>query len=424
MRKKLLLRYLLLCLLLFFSAGWSVLSFRSELWMGFAGGLLMFVTCAAYAWYIMTVPLRAIHNYILNKCGTAGGGLQSSYVGIYETERVLDDLMANCREQSFVEAGRREFYELVLRQVQTGVVACAKDGRIEWMNRSAEELLGVLRHVDAAWLDETLGTERVVLLNWRNHNREVLLARLPFREGNEDKLLFTLRDVRHVLEIKQQESWKSLSRVLTHEIMNSMTPILSLADTLALRASESDAPDAATILHLQQGLEVIRRRGHGLLDFVNNYRQLTRVSPPQMDLISADELFDGLCCLFPMPFIEFVQPYRKFAFRADRAQLEQVLINLIKNALEAATVPDSPVSVMLERNAAHREVCISVRDSGQGISQAEQEHVFMPFYTTKPGGTGIGLSLCKQIISNHGGDILLHSVQDKGSCFTICLPWN
>ncbi len=160
------------------------------------------------------------------------------------------------------------------------------------------------------------------------------------------------------------------------------------------------------------------------MEFVDNYRTLTRVPPPQMADINADDFFAHLRRLFPEAFMDFEQPYRNFSFRADRAQLEQVIINLVRNAVEAATEKNSPVSISLSRSVEHREVYISIQDHGQGIATAELEHIFMPFYTTKKGGSGIGLSLCKQIINNHGGDILVHSVQDRGSRFTICLPYN
>ncbi len=159
------------------------------------------------------------------------------------------------------------------------------------------------------------------------------------------------------------------------------------------------------------------------MEFVDNYRTLTRVPPPQIADINADEFFVYLRRLFPETFMDFEQPYRNFSFRADRAQLEQVIINLVRNAVEAATQKGSPVSISLSRSVEHREVYISIQDHGQGIATAELEHIFMPFYTTKKDGNGIGLSLCKQIINNHGGDILVHSVQDHGSCFTICLPY-
>ncbi len=415
--------YALLCLAMLGCGGWMAWSIERELWMSLAVSIAVFLAAAIFVRYASLSPLRALHHYILNKYPVEHNEpqLPAAFTNIYATERSIDRLMENYRAQIFAEAGRLQFYELVLRQVATGVVACTREGRVLWMNRSAEEQLGVIKHVAASWLEEA-EAERVVRIERHNHRRECLLTRIPFSEGDEEKLLFTLRDIRHVLETKQQESWKSLSRVLTHEIMNSMTPILSLADTLAERASETGAADSG-LRQMKQGLDVIRRRGKGLMDFVDNYRRLTRVPPPQLETIAADAFFADLRKLFPEAHIDFEQPYLNFAFRADRPQLEQVLINLIKNALEAGLHPASPVSVALTRSVERREVCLHVQDHGRGIAPAELEHIFMPFYTTKHGGTGIGLSLCKQIVSNHGGDILVHSVQDKGSCFTVCLPY-
>ncbi len=372
MKKYTMVRYVLLFLALLFCGGWTSWSIERELWMSLAVSLSAFAMTAAFTYNTFRAPLRAIHHYILNKYQPGRPPLSisptSSFIDIYATERMLARLMANYRTQVFEEMGRQQFYELVLRQVETGVVACSKAGKVEWMNRCAEEQLGVLKHIPENWMDNREEAERVVHLEHHNHRRECLLTRIPFREAEEDKLLFTLRDIRHVLETKQQESWKSLSRVLTHEIMNSMTPILSLADTLASRTDEADASDTATVLQLRQGLEVIRRRSRGLMDFVDNYRRLTRVPPPQQERIGADDLFNNQRKLFPASHINFEQPYRNFCFRADRTQLEQVLINLIKNALEATEQPESPVSITLNRNVEQHEICIHIQDHGRGIA--------------------------------------------------------
>ncbi len=381
-------RYAITCILMLLSGAWAAYSAAGQLWISTSISLLFFC-------FLMSI------NYF---------SLEKNF------KRRREQHTTRPESSSVISPTREQFYELVLRQVATGVVSCNKQGKVEWMNRAAEDQLGFIAHIDAEWLNEKAGSERVIQLHRHNHHRECLLTRIYYKEGENHKILFTLRDIRHVLEAKQQESWKSLSRVLTHEIMNSMTPILSLADTMVERANTEETA------HIKRGLETIRRRGKSLLDFVNNYRKMTRIPTPQPEDIDADEFFRHLRGLFPQPFIVFEQPYKDFCIRADRTQLEQVLINLIKNAMEAEKSAESPIEVSLSRNLEHHKVCIHVQDHGQGIASAELNNIFMPFYTTKANGSGIGLSLCQQIIGNHGGDIRVHSVADHGSCFTVCLP--
>ncbi len=387
MKHQTLLRHAAICSLMLLCGVWAAYSIAGHLWISSGIALLFFSALVFTAYFNLTKNNKRRREH-------------------YDPRENKGD----------ITPAREQFYELVLRQVATGVVSCNKQGKVEWMNRAAEDQLGFIAHVDAEWMDEKSGCERVIRLHRHNHHRECLLTRIYYKEGSTAKVLFTLRDIRQVLEAKQQESWKSLSHVLTHEIMNSMTPILSLADTMVERANTEETA------HIRRGLEIIRRRGSSLLDFVNNYRQMTRIPVPQPKEIDADEFFKHLRGLFPQPFIAFEQPYKDFCIRADRTQLEQVLINLIKNAMEAAKSPESPIEVSLSRNLEHHEVCIHVQDHGLGIAGAELNNIFMPFYTTKANGSGIGLSLCKQIIGNHGGDIRVHSVADHGSCFTVCLP--
>ncbi len=420
-----LLRYAALCLVLLGSAGLSFWSLERGMWFSLGAALAVFFTAAALVHRLLTAPLRALHHHLLNRC--PGGPRETARAARFPdkltaTQAAIDGVLEHYRAQIFSEAERGRFYELVLDRVHTAVVACTAHGRVEWMNRSAEEGLGMLHTAPEEWMRRTDEGERVVHIERHHRRAEYLLTPIPFRLGDEQKWLFTLRDIRHVLEVRQQESWNSLSRVLTHEIMNSMTPILSLADTLTVLTPDGAAPDAATYEKMRQGLRVIKRRGQGLLDFVDNYRSLTNLPPPQPTLIGADELFADLRRLFPAPHIDFDQPYKGLTFRADRTQLEQVLINLIKNACEAGTRPDSPVSICLARHLETGEVLIHVQDHGRGIPDSERAHIFVPFYTTKPGGSGIGLSLCRQILTAHGGDLQVHSVPGRGSCFTVHLP--
>lgn len=262
---------------------------------------------------------------------------------------------------------------------------------------------------------------------WRDREMEAMIGELSIAMEN-----FRTR----VIERNEIESWQKLIRVLNHEIMNSITPILSLSETLSrLDASEENYAD------MQQGMQTIHRRSKGLVEFVENYRKLTRIPAPVLKPTSVRELLTHLQQLFPEPYIEIRLPESDLVIMADKAQIEQVLLNLIKNAIEACTNVEEP-SITVEvatgmppythsgshstsghglPEAADSHRCtIAVTDNGCGILPDSLSEVFVPFYTTKPGGSGIGLSLCRQIISRHGGAITASS-SPSGTCFTVVI---
>ena len=225
------------------------------------------------------------------------------------------------------------------------------------------------------------------------------------------------------------EAWQKLIRVLTHEIMNSITPIISLSETLSERGvpvALKDARGEKEYAVMLQAMQTIHRRSKGLLGFVENYRRLTRLPAPVCASVSVRELFTDLQKLFPDETIHFELPPSEKTLDVDRAQIEQVLINLLKNAREASARREEP---KIEVKAAFApkvtssltswRCTITVRDNGEGILPEVQDKIFVPFFTTKIAGSGIGLSLCKQIMNQHGGNISVYSEPGKGSCFTL-----
>ena len=225
------------------------------------------------------------------------------------------------------------------------------------------------------------------------------------------------------------EAWQKLIRVLTHEIMNSITPIISLSETLSERGvpeALKDATGEKEYAVMLQAMQTIHRRSKGLLGFVENYRRLTRLPAPVRTIVPVHELFADLQKLFPDQTIHFELPPSDKSLDVDRAQIEQVLINLLKNAREASArreVPKIEVKASfapkVTSSLSSWRCSITVRDNGEGILPEVQDKIFVPFFTTKTAGSGIGLSLCKQIMNQHGGNISVYSEPGKGSCFTL-----
>ena len=211
--------------------------------------------------------------------------------------------------------------------------------------------------------------------------------------------------------------------------MNSLTPIISLSETLSERGVPVTLKDAAgekEYAVMLQAMQTIHRRSKGLLGFVENYRRLTRLPAPVCASVPVRELFTDLQKLFPDETIHFELPPLEKTLDVDRAQIEQVLINLLKNAREASARRETPkieVKAVFAPKVTSPltawRCTITVRDNGEGILPEVQDKIFVPFFTTKTAGSGIGLSLCKQIMNQHGGNITVYSEPGKGSCFTL-----
>ena len=274
-----------------------------------------------------------------------------------------------------------------------------------------------------------------------------LSFRSEYRNGALEEMIQELREAMRLYRIRtmdanEVESWQKLIRVMGHEIMNSITPIISLSETLGNRSVDENSYG-----YMQQGMQVIHRRSKGLLEFVENYRRITRIPTPVKEIVSLSAMLGGIAELFPQNYIRFAHPTTDSSagivhsaagvtgatsssnvlkevvsssdvlLRVDRNQIEQVLINLIKNAVEACSQVENP-EIQVKVSVAD-DVTISVSDNGPGILPQVMEQIFIPFFTTKDGGSGIGLSLCRRIMQLHGGNITASSTPGQGSCFSI-----
>lgn len=243
-----------------------------------------------------------------------------------------------------------------------------------------------------------------------------LSFRSKYRNAQMEELTDELREAmrmykKRTMEANEIESWQKLIRVMGHEIMNSITPIISLSETLSTREVEYS--------RMQQGMQVIHKRSKGLLEFVENYRRITRIPAPVKEKVRLTELLNSIAELLHHEYIQFAAPVPDISIKIDRTQIEQVLINIIKNAIEACTDTPTPL-IQVETSVSDTgTVSITVSDNGPGILPDVLDKIFIPFFTTKESGSGIGLSLCKQIMHLHGGNITVNSTPEQGSKFTL-----
>lgn len=308
------------------------------------------------------------------------------------------------RQRLQSEAIRQHYYEQVLDEVDTGVLVCREDGEITWQNRASILMLGSMHGLPQEWI----ATRSAHKVTHTHHNTvyEMLVCSRKFVLDRQTYRIISLRDIHEVIEETEIEAWQKLVSVLTHEIMNSLTPIIGLSESAEGMDERADS-----------ALAVIHRRSKGLLEFVNNYRKLTRIPQPQMESVPVQEYFNDLEQFYGDRIRCNVSPSALKVY-ADPRQLMQVLVNLVKNASEASNgVIELNASRMADGN-----IEISVRDYGHGILPEVMDSIFVPFFTTKPQGSGIGLSLCKQIVKQHRGRLQVKSSPGHGSTFTIVLP--
>jgi signal transduction histidine kinase len=240
--------------------------------------------------------------------------------------------------------------------------------------------------------------------------------------------LVSIQNIRSELQLRELEAWQNLTKVLRHEIMNSITPIVSLIGTMKIIVDNEievhDDQSRESVEDLQEALRTIEKRGNGVMDFVNAYRDFTTIPKPSKKYLTIDELLKSTIAL-TSPELEKMDVDFKveieggFSVFADPSLMEQVLINLIKNASEACAKENSCVE--LRAYQTNERCIIEVEDNGMGIENEALSKVFIPFFTTKKTGSGIGLSLSRQIVQMHGGEITVKSEINKGTTFRIVL---
>ena len=334
---------------------------------------------------------------------------------------------------------QERFYGQMLDHVQTGVVVIESDkevpsiheGRVIYCNSTALNLLGLatfghirqLRTISPA-LEEAFRNvsdnreERSEYYNESGQKRISLTASSASIGGKAVKVV-AFNDISNEMAENEQESWTKLIRVLTHEIMNTVTPIASLSDTLSEYIGNSE--DSEYNSDIRSGLETISQSSKGLIKFVESYRNLTRVAAPVRKAFLVRELMERVIQLTGQQAeeqgvrLEFTEKAEDILLYADEGQISQILVNLVKNAIQASA---TSVEIVAEMDLAEN-VIIHVINNGRPISKESQEEIFVPFYTTKQEGTGIGLSLSRQIMRLHNGTLRLTRSDLQSTVFTL-----
>ncbi len=344
----------------------------------------------------------------------------------------INSTICEFREKLLQQEMQYGYFDTLLNTVEACLIVVDEVGKVVWMNRTAINTLcgfritniQMLASINADLPKEMLtmmpGAQKLIHLDIREKKMSMSLSMVKYYRKGQYFRLFSMQNMRSVLQENELDAQKKLISVLTHEIMNSLTPIISLSETLCNSWEAGSADEEDTLM----ALKAIHRRSDGLLKFVENYRRLSKLSAPVLKPVEIGKIIADLQHLFGDEYFHYDVADPSDTIPMDYHQMEQVLINLLKNAQEAVADKASKASVTIHAfaNRPERIYIIEVKDNGCGILPDVQEHIFIPFFTTKNNGSGIGLSLCRQIVNNHGGTISVKSSTDLGSTFTVELP--
>ncbi len=356
------------------------------------------------------------------------GGLGSSFD---ELKTAFNEVLDAFRLARAEKEEQARYLQTVVQHIGVGLLVFDGNGRVSLINNAAKRLLGVPRLGEIAALARVSPGLAATLKNLGPRGRDLVrfgetqlaLHASVFRTGDREHTLVALQDIGPDLDEKETEAWHNLIRVLTHEIMNSITPIASLAATADGMLKEG-GPDGETAEDIRTAVGTIQRRSEGLLQFVETYRGLTRVPAPSFEIVPVAGLFARVEQLLGPQFAESgVELHTRvdppgLELTADPGQVEQVLINLLSNAREATESGDGG-RVDLSAHLVRGKVVVEVADNGPGIVEEALGKLFIPFFTTKQNGSGIGLSLCRQIMRLHRGSISVRTRPGERTVFSL-----
>ena len=355
----------------------------------------------------------------------------------------LNTLNSGIQKIYLQNQAQEQYYKEILNQAEIGILTFNNRGHILFSNPKMEKLLNYkpLNHikqiqlVDQGLFDifKNIKPFERKLFQLSNERESIQLA-IKSSEiiSNKEVLnLITVQDIKNELDKKETDSWIKLIRVLTHEIMNTVTPITSISASILNYYKDKDeiVPleqlDESKIRMTAKGLEVIKDQGNDLMSFVQSYRSFLNVPAPDKILINVEKLLEKVLVLMTqnqndhVVDITMTNPEENIEIYADEKLITQVLVNLSKNAIQALNGIENAKLELIAGVTESGKKYITVKDNGPGIPPEILQQIFVPFYTTKSDGTGVGLSLSKQIMHLHGGNLTVHSVPDKETVFTL-----
>ena len=355
--------------------------------------------------------------------------------------RGFNDINSTFKVISKERETQYQYLQKILELVDTGILSYDhQSGETGWMNESLKKMLGIpylktihsLEKRDQLLYQEIIllrpGEGKVVQLSKDRNIIKVLLSATAFQTDGKIYKLIAFQNVDEALDENEAKAWQKLLGVMTHEIMNSVAPISSLADTLKNRlqlASKHIEDKEGTVEDLELGIITIKRRSEGLLKFAETYRNLNKITTLNLTRVYVRDLFENLFRLMQPSLqqknidIDVILKDPELMIEADVNLMEQVMINLLVNAMEAVKDQGQPHIVLSAYKTAKQKVTIKISDNGSGIPADVLDNIFIPFFSTKKSGSGIGLSLCRQIMMLHKGNVQVQSTEGEGTAFLL-----
>jgi signal transduction histidine kinase len=369
-------------------------------------------------------------------------------VSVRQLRRAFNQINTTFKQLSSEKEEQYQYLQSILELVDTGILSFNHAGDVGWMNESFKKMLNIpyIKNIGGIEKRDPAVYEAIVRLNSGDHqlvkihDKVVLLAKTTFQSHNQTTHLIAFQNVNSAIEDTESQAYQKLLRVMTHEIMNSVAPIASLAETMETRMRNNlqKLPHQPSLADLQQtqqmaedvleGMSVIKKRSENLLKFADTYRQLAKVSITSFSTIQVCDLFETVEILLENKLeqnhIELDVILKDFSMtlEGDIALIEQVLINLLINAIDAVKEVENPLIKLSAYKNQDEKVVIDITDNGTGMSEDMIEKIFIPFFTSKSHGSGIGLSLSKQIMGLHKGSITVQSKEGIGSIFRLTFP--
>ena len=360
-----------------------------------------------------------------------------------DLSEIFSEIIKAFRNIKIEKEAQLQLLQVIIDQINVGIVAVKDRHQIVFINKKATDLLSIpglkTWNIDIPLIYKI--DEEVKAM--KSYGKKLLelqigdeIKQLAFHVNRtisleEDLLLMTFHDIRSEIEQKEIEAWYKLIRILTHEVMNSVTPLSSLTETILmlLQDKEGNPKDISQISNeeitdIRNSLKTIQGRSEGILEFVDAYRRLTNIPHPEFEELLLGELFENVENLFSGELnqkkIELTVWIQNdlLSITADKHLMEQVLINLISNSIFALESMNKP-AIEIRAFPDKRQTIIEVTDNGKGIDPDKIDKIFIPFFSTREGGSGIGLSLSKQIIYLHHGRLKVKSSPGKGTTFRI-----
>ena len=360
----------------------------------------------------------------------------------------FNEILKKFREIRADKEAQHQYLRTIVQHIGIGIITFDKEGEVQIMNNAAKKLLDVklIKNINqigkdyptllTSFSDLKTGGRDLIKINKNDDEVQLAIYAIELSLLGKAFKLVSIQNIQSELEEKEMEAWQNLIRVLTHEIMNSVTPISSLAATVETELDEflQEGGDVTEIKNDQiedfyLSVKTIHNRSESLIKFVSDFRNMTRIKLPELEETKVNDILEHVTMLLKPDFEKHsintnisVKP--DLSITIDKEQIEQVIINVVKNAVQAlaADEKDNKSLTITAMSTESGGEFISIVDNGVGIEEEALKKIFIPFFTTKKSGSGIGLSLSKQIMRNHGGNITAKSQIGEGTEFLLKFP--